>query len=450
MKTIQSLYEYAIPSKETTIGSALAGWQESLVKQGTSLGQTLQERYLQKWQDPQLGDVLSIRTMFVLGMQEFLAGKGLMNIDRVSLSPITDPLCHDVEHVPVIRYQGVPYRTTHSMIYSKFLACINPAVRGVFIDSPNIRLELPHKEETKKRKYLIDFSQMDIEAKRRDRITDDDYFDEPAKTASLLERQRDDALEFFEDLIIHSVRKVKAMCPECLASLGVTLEVPMKPFPRFYKDESGDDEGMEARLGAKAGTQFFWVLGLLRENYDLVYPFLKRDGSVSTPSSITSKQVFNYDLCAAAKIPRWFLWGSLRSPLRRAQGMVLSGYHRSINAEWHFIESAPIRWFGQHSEHRRAGRLRSLSFGRGGAECQWGFALPPDLRRRHRRGTRAFCAAPGAENPPHRRNNLLWQKPRHHGAIPVLKLCSRSAPLAPRTAIPNQGGGAGPAKSAVR
>lgn len=301
MKKIQSMYEYAIPPKETTIGSALAGWQESLAKANTSLAATLDERYLRKWQDPRLADVLSIRTMFVLGMQEFLAEKGLVNIDRVSLSPITDPLCHDVEHVPVIHYQGVPYRTTHSMIYSKFLACINPAVKGVYIDSPNIRLELPHEEEARKRKYLIDFSQMDIEAKRELKISDADYYDKPEETAKILERQRDEALYFFEDLVIHAVRKVRALCPECLASLGVTLEVPVKPFPRFYKDESGEDEGLEARLGAQAGTQFFWVLGLLRENYDLVYPFLKKDGSVPAPSSISSRQVFNYDLCAAAK-----------------------------------------------------------------------------------------------------------------------------------------------------
>jgi len=301
MKSIQSTYEYAVPESHASIGSALAEWQGSLLRQGTSFGQALGDRYLKKWQDPLLADVLAIRTMFVLGMEEFLAERGLVNIDRVSLSPITDPLCHDVEHVPVIRYLGVPYHTTHSMIYSKFLACMNPALKGVFIDSPNIRLELPHEDLARKRKYLIDFSQMDVEAKRGLRISDGDYFDNPDEVFLLLEKQRDEALDFFEDLIIFTVRKVKAMCPECLASLGVTLEVPQKPFPRFYKDESGGDEGLEARLGAAAGTQFFWVLGLLRENYDLVYPFLKRDGSVTAASEITSKQVFNYDLCAAAK-----------------------------------------------------------------------------------------------------------------------------------------------------
>ncbi len=301
MKTIQSSYEYKIPEQGTSIGAALAGWQESLGRKGKSFLGALDERYLKRWSDPRLADVMAIRTMFILGMEEFLAGKGLGNIARVSMSPITEPLGHDVEHVPVIHYQGVPYRTTHSMIYSKLLACMNPAVKGVFIDSPNIRLEMPHPAGAKRKKYLIDFSQMDIEAKRARPISDDQYFDDPEKVIRILEEERDRALDFFEDLILFTVRKVKTNCPESLASLGVSLDVPAKPFPRFYKDESGPEEGMEKRLGVVAGSQFFWVLGLLRENYDLVYPFLKRDSSIPPRSSIGSKQVFNYDLCAAAK-----------------------------------------------------------------------------------------------------------------------------------------------------
>lgn len=303
MKTIKSAHEYSMSPGEVSIGAVLAGWQEGLKKGDSSLSASLKELYLKKWTDPRLADVMAIRTMFVLGMEEFLAQKGLVNIDRVSLSPITDPLCHDVEHAPVITYQGAPYRTTHSMIYAKFLACMNPAVKGIFIDSPNIRLELPHEGETKKRKYLIDFSQMDVESKRGTKVLDDAYFDDPEGITRLLEEERDGALDFFEDFIVFSVDKVKALCPERLSSLGVELETPKKPFPRFYKDESGPDDGLEARLGKKAGGQFFWVLGLLRENYDLVYPFLRRDGSVPPVSSIGSRQVFNYDLCAAAKYP---------------------------------------------------------------------------------------------------------------------------------------------------
>ncbi len=328
MKTIKSTYEYAVPEKTDSIGAALAAWQQSLKAKGSSFGDALAENYLKKWRDPALADIMAIRTSFVLGMEEFLASRGLLNIDRVSMSPVTDPLCHDVEHVPVIHYQGLPYRTTHSMIYSKFLACMNPAVKGIFIDSPNIRLELPHKEAAKRRKYLIDFSQMDIEMKRSVHIAEGDYFDDPEEVEALLGRLRDEALDFFEDFIIAAVRKVKALCPENLASLGVALEVPQKPFPRFMKDESGAEEGMEARLGVTAGTQFFWVLGLLRENYDLVYPFLKKDGSVQSPSSIGSRRVFNYDLCAAAK----YLDGSLGEAFEVLSGGLREWFYPAIIA----------------------------------------------------------------------------------------------------------------------
>lgn len=303
MKTIQSTIEYAIPEQGVGIGAVLAQWQESLKHNDQAFFDVLDRRYVKKWRDPLLADVMKIRTALVLGMQEFLAKQGLVNIDRVSLSPVTDPLCHDVEHVPVIHYQGVPYRTTHSMIYSKFLACMNPGVKGIFIDSPNIRLEMPHPEGIKRKKYLIDFSQMDIEVKRKYSIEDDDYFDDVAKVSRILEEERDGALDFFEDLIVAAVEKIHTVCPDSLGALGVELDVPEKPFPRFYKDEAGTEDGLEKRLGKAAQTQFFWVLGLMRENYDLVYPFLKRDSSVPPRSSISSRQIFNYDLCAAAKYP---------------------------------------------------------------------------------------------------------------------------------------------------
>ncbi|MCE5256530.1 MAG: hypothetical protein LLF89_06755 [Spirochaetaceae bacterium] len=287
-----------------TIGEVLSRWQNAINSEGESFSSVLNRRYVAKWNSGPLADVMRIRTALVLGQQEFLADKGLVNIDRVSMSPITDPLCHDVEHVPVISYQDVPYRTTHSMIYSKFLACMNPRVKGIFIDSSNIRLELPHEDPVKRRKYLIDFSQMDVEARRESQICGDDYLDKPTEVSGILEGELDKALDFFEDMIIAAVARILATCSDSLAALNISLAIPAKPFPRFYKDEcEGPEEGLEKRLGQKAGSQFFWILGLMRENYDLVYPFLGRDGSVPSHSAISSRQIYNYDLCASALYP---------------------------------------------------------------------------------------------------------------------------------------------------
>lgn len=289
----------SLSRQETTIGASLASFQKHLQQRGTSFSEHLRAAHVDRWQSDTLRHALTVRTALVLGLQEFLVSRGILNIDRVSMSPVTDPLCHDVEHVPVISYQGTPYRTTHSMIYSKMLACIAPGIKGVYIDSPNIRLELP--SSTMRGKYLIDFSQMDIEVKRASMLSEDDYFDRPEDVAASLAEERDRALDFFEDMIIHAVRKILALASDSLDALGVQLAIPAKPFPRFYKDEEPDhqDPMFEARLGAKAKAQFFWVLGLLRENYDLVYPYLLRDGSRISKSSIRSRQVYNYDLCAA-------------------------------------------------------------------------------------------------------------------------------------------------------
>ncbi len=287
----------------TSIGSILERFQASLADKGLSFNEFLSDAYVQKWKGEQLAHALKVRTALVLGLQEFLVSRGILNIDRVSLSPVTDPLCHDVEHVPVILYQDTPYRTTHSMIYSKMLACLNPYIEGIYIDSSNIRLELP--SSTSRHKYLIDFSQMDIEFKRAKRLSEDDYFNRPRETTQVLTKELDRALDFFEDLIIYGVKKILVLAAESLGALGVKLTVPSKPFPRFYSDEidmQGDcslEGSLEERLGHKAKTQFFWVLGLLRENYDLVYPYLSRDGRRPEKKDISPRQVFNYDLCAA-------------------------------------------------------------------------------------------------------------------------------------------------------
>ena len=183
-----------------SIGEVFDEWQNRINAEGNSFASVLNAKYLEKWNSKALVDVMRIRTALVLGLQEFFVKKGLINIDRVSISPITDPLCHDVEHVPVIAYQNVPYRTTHSMIYSKFLACMNPQVKGIFVDSPNIRLEMPHQDEVKQKKYLIDFSQMDVEVRRATSISGDAYLDRQDEVARILQGELDNALAAFESL----------------------------------------------------------------------------------------------------------------------------------------------------------------------------------------------------------------------------------------------------------
>jgi hypothetical protein len=55
---------------------------------------------------------------------------------------------------------------------------------------------------------------------------------------------------------------------------------------------------VEAKLGEETGSPFFWAGGHMRENYDLIYPYLRRDGTRRAMEEFTSREIYNFDLCA--------------------------------------------------------------------------------------------------------------------------------------------------------
>ena len=287
----------------TIVGQNLFGFQAALQEAGSSLEEYLNKYYFNNWMGDTLYAAMAIRTTFVNAMQQFLADEGLFNLERVQMSPMTDPLAHDVEHVPNIHYKGQLYVTTHSMIYSKFLACFNPRIKGVFVDSPNIRLEIESPDRIQRGKYLIDFSQMDIEVRRNRGIDLETYLNEQDRVKDILREDMEKGLDLFERLIIHSMTRILEKNEDELKALGVTIEVPEQPFPRFLCDRAKETygRGYEVKSGEDTDKQFFWITGILRENYDLIYPYLKSDGKVSL-SEVTSDMIYNYDLCAKSII----------------------------------------------------------------------------------------------------------------------------------------------------
>lgn len=285
------------------ISQSIYNFQAALREDGSTLEEFVRDQYVNKWMGDALYHVMAIRTTFVNAMHGFLTEEGLFNMERVSLSPVTDPLAHDVEHTPSITYKGHEYMTTHSMIYSKFLACFNPAVKGIFVDSPNIRLELESPTGAQRGRYLIDFSQMDIELRRERHVPLDDYLHAPDRVTALIREDFEKALSFFERLVVHAMSAVAQRNEENLRALGVALEVPAAPFPRFRKDEAARlarGTSLERAVGRQAGSQFFWITGLMRENYDLIYPYLKPGGGKVPIADFTSDMIYNYDLCAQA------------------------------------------------------------------------------------------------------------------------------------------------------
>ena len=281
------------------IGQSLFGFQAALKEAGSSFEEYLDKYYYDKWTGETLYAAMSLRTTFVTAMHQFLADEGLFNLERVQVSPVTDPLAHDVEHVPNMLYKGQHYVMTHSMIYAKFLACHNPKIKGIFVDSPNIRLEIESPDRSQRGKYLIDFSQMDLEVRRNRGIDLETYLNEPDKVKKVLAEDMEKGMDLFERLVIHAMTQMVEKNDDDLKTLGVAIEVPTQPFPRFRCDEAKTryGRGYEVELGKTVKDPFFWITGLLRENYDLVYPYLRPEGKIPL-SEVSSDMIYNYDICA--------------------------------------------------------------------------------------------------------------------------------------------------------
>jgi len=281
------------------IGQNLFGFQAALQQGGSSLEAYLDKYCYEKWVGDALYAAMKLRTTFVVALHQFLADEGLLNMERVQMSPLTDPLAHDVEYVPSLHYKGQLYVMTHSMIYAKFLACQNPKIKGIFVDSPNIRLELESPDRTQRGRYLIDFSQMDVEVRRNRGIGLEAYLKDQEQVRKILAEDMERGMDLFERMMIFAMTELKEKNEEDLKTLGVDIEVPTQPFPRFRCDDGKScyGRGYESRLGEETRQPFFWITGILRENYDLVYPYLAPEGKVSR-SRIDSDMVYNFDLCA--------------------------------------------------------------------------------------------------------------------------------------------------------
>ncbi len=283
------------------IGQCLSNFQAGLKQQGITLDEYINDNYKNKWLSDELYHIFKIKTTFMNAATQFLANEGLINLEKLLMSVVTDPLAHDIEHTPTISYKGNSYVTTHSMIYSKFLACSNPKIKGVFVDSPNIRLELESPTHQQRGRYLIDFSQIDIEMKRDRYVTLDEYFTKEDEILELIKNDSAKARNLFERMIKHICEELNKNNKEDMDALDVQFPVPAVPFPEYTYDYAvgkyGKKTGEEA-VGEETDDQFFWITGIKRENYDLIYPFTKKDGSSLSLDDVTSDNIFNYDLVA--------------------------------------------------------------------------------------------------------------------------------------------------------
>jgi aspartyl/asparaginyl-tRNA synthetase len=145
---------------------------------------------------------------------------------------------------------------------------------------------------------------MDIELRRNRGIDLETYLYKPDKVKEVLIEDMVTAKDFFERMLIHSMAKVVEKNKDELKEIGVAIEIPNQPFPAFAYDQSKKKygaKGYEIEAGKETSSQFFWITGIPRENYDLIYPYLKPDGKVPL-NEVTSDMVYNYDICAKSII----------------------------------------------------------------------------------------------------------------------------------------------------
>lgn len=204
-----------------------------------------------------------VQTEALKAIHDFLYQYGLIQLMPVILSPITDPLCHPV-YEAYINYLGQRFQLTKSMIFHKQIAIASLDVTGIYIMSPNIRLEMSELKNSGK--HLTEFTQLDIELK---------------------EATAHEFMSLTEDLIIHIFTRVKDSCKEELEKIGINIHVPQKPFNIYnswdLKDRCGEDFG--SKISHKEKDPF-WITDFEREfydredpkkrghyiNYDLYYP----------------------------------------------------------------------------------------------------------------------------------------------------------------------------------
>ncbi|PNR97770.1 asparagine synthetase [Petrotoga mexicana DSM 14811] len=197
-------------------------------------------------EDETYSDALLVQSEILRLSREFLSEKGFVEILPVIVSTITDPLNHDVFDAQ-IDYYGNKYYVTKSMILQKQVSVL--VHDKIFSFSPNLRLETAEKYSSGR--HLIDFVQLDIEAK---------------------EMKREEIMDLMEDLIIYVLKGILTKYSGIIEKYHPNLRVPTKPFQKISvkkaKELYGDD--YEKILSERAeGPVWLIDMPLLeREFYD--------------------------------------------------------------------------------------------------------------------------------------------------------------------------------------
>ena len=220
-------------------------------------------KFIEHVTSQRLTSAQKIQTVALKALQEYAYQSGFTQLMPVMISPITDPLNHQV-YPAHIDYEQRRLSLTASMIFHKQMALMNPGIEKIFIVSPNIRLELASIKDSKR--HMLEFSQFDFEI----------------RNATMY-----DVMDFISKMFVHVFASVKKQCAAELDVLGRTLPDLSAPLEIFSSAALSEKHGekFEEVLSATI-TQPAFVTNYKREfydredkvepgvyrNFDLIYP----------------------------------------------------------------------------------------------------------------------------------------------------------------------------------
>jgi asparaginyl-tRNA synthetase len=206
----------------------------------------LLETAVAKIKNKKIKDILFVQQSVLKAVDEFMYKRRITRLLPLMMSPITDTLNHSVEECEMT-YNKQTFNVMKSMIFHKQLTMLNPDIDSLYIVSPNIRLELATRGDSR---HLFEFTQVDFEFK---------------------EGTMEGVLEFIEEIITYIFEFVKENCIEELIRLGVgtdhlTITGPFKKYStEELQEKYGDDFETEA---SKAAIEPFFITNHKREFYD--------------------------------------------------------------------------------------------------------------------------------------------------------------------------------------
>jgi asparaginyl-tRNA synthetase len=194
----------------------------------------------------ELPAILRIQGGIIRSIHEFMESKGVVHVNPLMTSPITDPLSHDVTEADFV-YADQKFSLMKSMILHKQLLLSHPHIDSIYIVSPNVRLEGPERNDTGR--HLFEFTQVDYEFK---------------------EKTMDFVITFTEEMVAYIFSRLNAKYSDLVILFrGELLKVPETGWPRYSTYELikkfGKSWEKESSIAADCP---FWVTDHDREFYD--------------------------------------------------------------------------------------------------------------------------------------------------------------------------------------